>query len=101
MARADSLASNRTTDAFERVVAAALDSHLDRPGPLIVACSGGPDSSAALIAVARVAGDRAAEVVAAHFDHRIRAHEETEAERAYVESLAGCLGIDTVSGHAG
>ena len=94
------LASNRATDAFERLVARALGDHLHAGPTLLVACSGGPDSSAALVSVARAAAASRAEVVAANFDHGLRPAGETAADRAYVEALAACLGLHVRSGDA-
>ena len=66
------------TGAFERRVARALEAALEeRDERVVVASSGGPDSTAALVAVARSLG--AHRVVAAHFDHRLRSLEEARA----------------------
>ena len=93
---ADSLARSRITGAFERRVARALDRVAPRDAPVVVACSGGPDSSAALVAVAR-AGRR---VSAAHFDHGLRPAEEAEGDRAWVERLGALLGVPVLAGAA-
>lgn len=80
---------NRLTAAFERRVARALD-RLVAPGmPVLVACSGGADSSAALIAAARSGRP----VAAAHFDHRLRTSAEAIADRAAVAALTDTLDI--------
>ena len=94
------LASNRATDAFERLVARALGDDLHAGATYLVACSGGPDSSAALVAVARAAAASRAGVVAANFDHGVRPAGETAADRAYVQALAACLGLRVLAGHA-
>ncbi len=52
----DALPSNRLTAAFERRAREALNARVDRRAAVVVACSGGPDSTAALIAVARSRG---------------------------------------------
>ena len=115
--RAAALTRNRATGAFERRVAHALRGVASEPGPLLVACSGGPDSSAALVAVARtptpaptaptpsgctsVPARQAAsggEVIAATFDHGLRPPAETEADRAAVEALAATLGVRCLAG---
>ena len=93
-------ARNRATDAFERRVARALGEHPHAEATLLVACSGGPDSSAALVAVARAAASPGAEVVAANFDHGLRPAAETAADRAHVEALAACLGLRVLAGRA-
>ena len=97
--RAAALARNRATSAFERRVAQALGGVASEPGPLLVACSGGPDSSAALVAVARSRhAASGGEVIAATFDHGLRPPAETEADRAAVEALAATLGVRCLAG---
>ena len=93
------LERNRATGAFERRVARALGAFATDAALLVVACSGGPDSSAALIAVAR-SRERAGagEVVAATFDHGLRPSAETSADRAAVEALAARLGLRCLAG---
>ena len=92
-------ARTRATGAFERRVGRALGAAAGDPAPLIVACSGGPDSSAALAAVARAR--RAAgggETIAATFDHGLRPPAETRADREAVEALAARFGLRCVAG---
>ena len=95
------LEHNRATSAFERRVARALGDVASDAAPLLVACSGGPDSSAALVAVARVReAQHAGELVAATFNHGLRPPPETEADRAAVEALAELLGVRCIAGTA-
>lgn len=94
--QADPLRRTRATAAFERRVQRALARVAPPEAPLVVACSGGPDSSAALVAVARGGWS----VHAASFDHRSRSGDETAADRAAVERLAGCLGVPLLVGAA-
>ncbi|MSQ42582.1 MAG: tRNA lysidine(34) synthetase TilS, partial [Dehalococcoidia bacterium] len=98
MSAHDRLPHNRRTAAFERPVARALSAHLPTDAPVIVACSGGPDSTAALVAAARALG--AARVTAAHFDHRLRPTVEVAAERAIVERVAAAIGAAFAGGRA-
>ncbi|MGE3856908.1 MAG: tRNA lysidine(34) synthetase TilS [Dehalococcoidia bacterium] len=93
-----SLATNRRTGAFERRVARALAAHVDAAEPLLVACSGGPDSLATFVAAARVRPSGT--VTAAHFDHRLRPADEVARERAIVQSVCDALGIRLVAGRA-
>ncbi len=95
-----SLPRNRRTDAFERRVAALLRALgvLESSAPVVVACSGGPDSTATLVALARALG--AERVTAAHFDHRLRDAREVARERALVAEVAGGLGAAVVTGRA-
>ena len=92
------LASNRRTGAFERRVARALAPRVVSGSPLVVACSGGPDSLATLVAVARTRP--AADVIAAHFDHRLRPPREVARERGLVQSVATALGAGFLAGRA-
>ena len=75
-----------------------LSASLPLAEPLLVACSGGPDSMALLVAVTRSRAARG--VTAAHFDHGLRPAAETRLDAAAVESLAARLGIDCVTGLA-
>jgi tRNA(Ile)-lysidine synthase len=90
----DTLPRNRVTGAFERTVQRALARCAPDAGAVIVGCSGGPDSTAALVAVAR-SGRR---VVAAHFDHRMRDPASATADREAVARVASALGVGLVTG---
>lgn len=92
------LPRNRATAAFERRVARALAPHVDREASVVVACSGGPDSLATLVAVVRAGPPE--RVTAAHFDHRLRPAAEVARERALVERVAAALGAHVVSARA-
>lgn len=76
-------------DPVQRAVDLALDRiGLDRSAPVVVACSGGPDSSAlahAVMALARLG--RLGPVTLCHVDHRLR--EGSAAEAEIVKRLAG------------
>ena len=65
-----------------RAVARALDvdAVLRRGETVVVACSGGPDSSVLLDALARLAAPRGLRLVVAHVDHGLRAASAAEAE---------------------
>ena len=91
----------RSTAAFERRVGTALGAHVAAGSTLLVACSGGPDSTAALVAVARLHQAAGGRAVAAHFNHGIRDEAEAAADLAYVEWLAGCLGGPVLAGGEG
>ncbi len=87
---------NRRTGAFERRIARALASALPPEARVVVACSGGPDSSAALVATVRALG--ASRVTAACFDHRLRPPAEVARERTVVDAVAGRLGVSVRHG---
>lgn len=93
----DPFLRTRLTGAFERRVARAF-ALLPADARVLVACSGGPDSTAALVAVVRSLGpDR---VTAACFDHRLRPPVEVAGERAVVEQVAADLGVPVRLGRA-
>ena len=77
-----------------RATATACDRDLVlRPGErVVVACSGGPDSTALLDALARLAPPRRWTLVAAHVDHGLRPGSDREAERVAAQALR--LGVD-------
>src|ERR1700722_9441604 len=85
---------------FER----ALRSRMRRllgPGDdtIIIGVSGGPDSTALLVAMARVARDLEATLVAAHLDHGLRG-EAARKDRDFVLALATRLGVRFEEGKA-
>ncbi len=96
----DQLPHSRLTGAFERRVGRELDALLPAEAATVVACSGGPDSIAVLVAVARARGGRSGAVTAACFDHGLRPAAETALDRAAVESVARRLGVRAVGGSA-
>jgi len=58
-------------------------------GPLVVAVSGGPDSTALLLALADMPS---VPITAAHVNHHLRG-EESDADEAFVRELCGRLGV--------
>jgi len=88
--------SNRLTNAFERKIANVFDAFISKDEPIIVAASGGPDSTALLIASVRVRPQGT--VIAANFDHHLRIHKETEADAEFVLKLSNNLGSRFLSG---
>lgn len=85
----DPFPHNRRTGAFERRIARALDRLIPPDAAVVVACSGGADSTATLVAIAR-SGRR---VTIAHFDHHIRSRADADADRAAVAALARTLDV--------
>lgn len=79
-------------------VASALDSCGVSPRePVVVACSGGSDSTALAVLLAE-AGGRS--LVLAHFDHGLRTREEARADLECVRALAAGLGASLEEGRA-
>ena len=65
---------------------------------VLVAVSGGPDSTALLLILARLRLQLDIELLVAHFDHMLRSREETAADEAFVRALASALGLPIVCG---
>src|SRR3990172_371081 len=83
-----------------RVLRAVRSQRIVREGePALLAVSGGPDSTALLLILARLHERLGIAVAtAAHFDHRLRSREEAEGDREFVRELAGVLGVPFVAG---
>jgi len=69
-------------------------------GRLLVAVSGGPDSTALLLILCRLAGRKPHRLTAAYFDHRLRGEAASALEAAAVERLAAACGVVLVRGDA-
>jgi tRNA(Ile)-lysidine synthase len=84
-------------DPLQRIVDAALtELGVDRDAPLLVACSGGPDSSAlAHVAMALARGGRLGPVTLCHVDHQLRP--DSAADGLLVARLAADGGADFAS----
>jgi len=63
---------------------------------LVVAVSGGPDSVAALLLLHELGQEAGFEVVAAHFDHKLRP--DSTADREFVTDLCERLGVPCMTG---
>jgi len=62
------------------------------PGLVVVAVSGGPDSTALLHALGELSGTLGLELLIAHLDHGLRG-EEAAGDAAAVGELAGAMGL--------
>lgn len=69
---------------------------VDLARPLLIAVSGGPDSTALLLACHELGKADGLEVVAAHFNHRLRAGADADAR--YAARLCRELGVRCISG---
>ena len=77
-----------------RVRRFALDHDLLRRGDrVLVAVSGGPDSTCLLLMLAALRRSLEIDIVAAHFDHGLRGARTAERERRFVRSLADALDV--------
>ena len=77
----------------------AREHALFRPGPLLVALSGGTDSTALLLVLAELADDLGLVLHAAHFDHRTRPRAAAQ-DAQYVADLAARCGAQLRIGRA-
>jgi len=66
----------------------------------VVGVSGGPDSTALLLVLARLGSRRSLALQAAYFDHQLRGSEAAACERQAVTSAAARAGVDLVCGGA-
>ena len=64
----------------------------------MVAVSGGPDSTALLMILARRTRDLGVSLSVAHFDHQLRGEEEARRDRDYVEALVDRFGLTLAAG---
>ncbi|MEO8457027.1 MAG: tRNA lysidine(34) synthetase TilS, partial [Chloroflexota bacterium] len=85
------------TDIRECVRASLADMHV-RDAKIVVAISGGTDSSALLLLLSELRLDAGLHLVAAHFDHQLRDPSEHAADRAFVEQLCSRLHVAIVFG---
>lgn len=67
---------------------------------LLVAVSGGQDSTALLAVLAKLAERQSSSLAVAYFDHGLRNVETIEVERTYVAALAEGMGLEFCSGAA-
>jgi tRNA(Ile)-lysidine synthase len=90
------MASSRSSaaDPLGAALAHAIAAHLDRPGRIAVALSGGRDSAALAAAVAALPGVRAREPFAIHVHHGLSPH--ADAWAASCASLCESLGMPLV-----
>ena len=68
-------------------------------GGLLIAVSGGPDSTALLLALSRLSRRHEIDLVVAHFNHGLRADRTAALEEAAVRKLASTLELPVVLGH--
>ncbi len=87
------------TDRLANIIDSALFRHREalRDGPLVLAVSGGTDSLAMLLAVARIPTARRPKLMVAHFSHGLRPTAEP-AEEALVRRVASALSVPMVHG---
>ena len=65
---------------------------------VLLAVSGGPDSTALLAILSRLRGELGVQITAAHFDHMLRGRKEAATDLAYVQGLAAVLELPLACG---
>jgi tRNA(Ile)-lysidine synthase len=65
---------------------------------ILAAISGGPDSTALLLALTRLRDKLGLELTAAHFNHKLRTPEEADGDAAFCESLCKSLNVPLTTG---
>ena len=65
---------------------------------VLVAVSGGPDSTALLLLLARLRPHLDVDLTVAHFDHMLRSRREAAEDRAFVRALGDVLSLPVVCG---
>ena len=82
-----------TADPLAAARAVLQQAALPRPATIVVGVSGGADSLALALVLARLAPELHLQVVAAHYDHGVRDPASCAAERATVRRQAQSLGL--------
>jgi tRNA(Ile)-lysidine synthase len=93
------LAPSTPRDIVRAVRAFARRNDILRPGPLVLAVSGGTDSTALALVMAELAAEFGLVLHVAHFDHRTRPR-DAAADAAFVASLADRIGAPVRVGRA-
>jgi tRNA(Ile)-lysidine synthase len=91
----------RVNRRFESAVHRYIDAEALWPdgGGLLVAVSGGPDSTALLLALSRLSRRHEIDLVVAHFNHGLRGDRTAAQEEAAVRKLASSLELPVIVGH--
>jgi len=96
------LASTRFPAALERRVLSHIGKEaIFRAGEhILVGVSGGPDSTALLVILARLRADLDVRLTAAHFDHMLRTSREADDDARFLAEITGALSVPLVTGAA-
>lgn len=89
-------ATNRFTGAFERKIFSDLNTNIKSNSMILLACSGGPDSTALLLVMAHVwSRDK---INVAYFDHGLRSKQKSNLEYKFLKKICDDFGIKIIKG---
>ncbi len=94
------LSSSPFTRRIDKTVAESIRRRdcLEPGETIVVAVSGGPDSTALLLILSRIARELRLKISAGHFDHQLRGRSEAEGDRRFVASLCKALRVRLANG---
>ena len=85
------------TEFADAVLAGFQKGELDQTRPILIAFSGGQDSTALLLACKALSFSKGLRIIAAHFNHRLRPKEDPR-ESAHAQTICGSLSVKLVKG---
>ncbi|PZC40317.1 MAG: tRNA(Ile)-lysidine synthase [Chloroflexi bacterium] len=88
---------NRFSDSFERRLFTKVNVNLKKNEKLLLACSGGPDSTSLLLAMSRIWSNLNIKV--AYFNHGTRSKLEHEKEFVFLKKICNILNIEIFKGN--
>ena len=87
---------NRLTSALERKISSVLDGEISINNKLLLACSGGPDSTALLLIMAQIWPTN--KIYVAYFDHGLRSKQQTNLEYQFLKNICDHFEIEIIKG---
>tara|TARA_Y100001970_G_scaffold54748_1_gene69436 strand:+ start:1981 stop:3000 length:1020 start_codon:yes stop_codon:yes gene_type:complete len=90
--------ANRFTRALERKISSFLDGKIQNNSKILLACSGGPDSTTLLLIMAQIWPTN--KITVAYFDHRLRSKKKTNLEYKFLKDICEHYDIKIIRGHS-
>tara|TARA_Y100000817_G_scaffold308008_1_gene295153 strand:- start:251 stop:1270 length:1020 start_codon:yes stop_codon:yes gene_type:complete len=88
--------TNRLTGAFERKIFSVVNTNIKSNSSVLLACSGGPDSTALLLIMARVW--QSENIYVAYFDHGLRSKQKSNSEYKFLKEICDDFDIKIIKG---